>query len=173
MYNLQYIIKIHLMIYEASDNDISVIRNIAKITWPQTYGKILSSEQIDYMLELIYSQKSLERQFKDGHRFYILKEFDEAVGFIDIQKVSGNISKLHKIYLLPKVQGLGYGQMLINYAFDKALENGTPILQLNANRYNTALNFYKKNGFKIIDETDIAIGNNYFMNDYVMEKIIE
>jgi hypothetical protein len=40
---------------------------------------------------------------------------------------------------------------------------------LNVNRYNKARFFYEKFGFKIIDEVDISIGNNYFMNDYVME----
>jgi hypothetical protein len=38
------------------------------------------------------------------------------------------------------------------------------------NRNNKARQFYEKNGFIIIKEEDIDIGNNYFMNDYVMEK---
>jgi len=44
-------------------------------------------------------------------------------------------------------------------------------LQLNANRYNNAQHFYA-NGYGVIQSDDIDIGNNYFMNDYVMEKIL-
>ena len=35
-----------------------------------------------------------------------------------------------------------------------------------------AINFYKKNGFQIIREEDVDIGNGYYMNDYVMSKSI-
>ena len=41
-------------------------------------------------------------------------------------------------------------------------------LELNVNRHNKAINFYKKLGFIITMEEDIDIGNGYYMNDYVM-----
>ena len=41
-------------------------------------------------------------------------------------------------------------------------------LELNVNRKNKAINFYKKYGFTILKEEDIDIGEGYFMNDYVM-----
>jgi hypothetical protein len=37
------------------------------------------------------------------------------------------------------------------------------------NRYNKARQFYEKMGFVVIGEEDIDIGNNYLMNDYIME----
>lgn len=160
------------MIYEATNADIPIIQHIVKEVWPVTYGKILSEEQITYMLGLIYSNEALLKQMNENHKFYILKEFDEPTGFIDIQKIDSNKSKLHKIYLLTKFQGSGYGKILMQLAFDKALEYRTPILQLNVNRYNPALDFYRKFGFEIVDEVDIPIGNNFFMNDYVMKKIL-
>jgi ribosomal protein S18 acetylase RimI-like enzyme len=46
---------------------------------------------------------------------------------------------------------------------------GLTYLELNVNRQNTAIGFYKKLGFKIIAEEDIPIGNGFFMNDYVMQ----
>lgn len=161
------------MIRKATSKDISSIQHIVKISWPVTYGEILSSEQIIYMLDLFYSTEALERQMENGHCFFMLIENDAALGFIDVEKVSDTRSKLHKIYLLPDCQGRGYGNALIQYAAGAAANNNSSVLQLNVNRFNMAINFYKRHGFSIVDEVDISIGNNYFMNDYVMEKVLE
>jgi ribosomal protein S18 acetylase RimI-like enzyme len=45
-------------------------------------------------------------------------------------------------------------------------------LLLNVNRNNSALNFYQRLGFTIQRKEDIAIGNGYLMEDYVMGKPI-
>jgi len=161
------------MIRKATLQDIPSIQHIVKVTWPETYGEILSAEQIVYMLDLFYSTEALARQMENGHCFFILTGNGAALGFIDIEKISDTRSKLHKIYLLPGSQGKGYGNTLIQHAVEAAMNNASSVLQLNVNRYNIAVNFYKRHGFAIVDEVDIPIGNNYFMNDYVMEKILE
>ena len=53
-----------------------------------------------------------------------------------------------------------------------ALENNSASVILNVNRFNKALSFYERMGFKVIDEVNIEIGNGYLMEDYVMEKTI-
>ena len=50
--------------------------------------------------------------------------------------------------------------------------NNIIALTLNVNRFNKAIDFYLKNGFKIIKEENIEIGNGFLMEDYVMEKIL-
>ena len=57
----------------------------------------------------------------------------------------------------------------LNYVITEIKKTGATSLQLNVNRHNKALHFYEKQGFKIIREEDIDIGEGYFMNDYVME----
>jgi len=52
-----------------------------------------------------------------------------------------------------------------------AKEKGGNRLLLQVNRDNNANGFYEKHGFTILKEIDLAIGNGYFMNDYVMELI--
>ena len=47
--------------------------------------------------------------------------------------------------------------------------SGGQVLELNVNRYNKALVFYEKMGFRTIREEDVPIGP-YWMNDYVMCK---
>ena len=158
-----------MSVRKAIKSDVPAIQHIAQVTWEATYGSILSREQFEYMIQLIYSTEALEKQMNSGHHFYILTEHEESIGFIDVEKINDTKTKLHKIYLLPGHQGKNYGKLLLNHAIEKAKENNSSILQLNVNRYNKAKQFYEKQGFVVKYEDDIDIGNGYFMNDYIME----
>ncbi|WP_348797102.1 GNAT family N-acetyltransferase [Flavobacterium adhaerens] len=164
-----------ISISKAGLNDIKTIQEIANVTWPSTYGEILTKVQLDYMLDLIYSEVLLTRQIQYNEQlFCLISDFEGIIGFIGIEHHYNDelITKIHKIYLLPETQGKGYGKEVFGSIEKLALENNSKELFLNVNRFNTALNFYKKIGFEIIDEVDIEIGNGYLMEDYVMKKII-
>ncbi len=154
--------------------DIETISNLAHAIWPQAYGNILSEQQLNYMLDLIYSHSSLTNQIqKLQHNFIIVYDASAPVGFASFSPKSPAdpmIFRLHKIYILPTQQGKGTGQFLLNHVIEQAKKSGAAILELNVNRQNKALHFYHKNGFSITREEDIDIGSGFFMNDYVMEK---
>ena len=163
-----------ITITEATISDIKQIQNIVNITWPITYGEILSNEQLDYMLDLFYSDEALTLQYnKKEQLFYMIYEDQtENIGFIGIEhNYNGEVvTKIHKIYLLPETQGKGIGKKVIDEIGILALQNNSKALLLNVNRFNSALGFYKKIGFEVVDEVNIEIGNGYLMVDYVMEK---
>ena len=162
-----------ITISEAKVDDITTIQQIAHATWPITYGKILSQEQLNYMLNLIYSDEALTKQFeKKEQLFYLISEDETTLGFIGIEHhyKDEDVTRIHKIYLLSETQGKGIGKIVIQEIEKLALENHSKTLSLNVNRFNSALTFYEKIGFKIIDEVNVDIGNGYFMEDYVMEK---
>ncbi|HEY4286349.1 MAG TPA: GNAT family N-acetyltransferase [Puia sp.] len=157
--------------------DINTIGFLAQQIWPGTYGSILSAQQLQYMLNLFYSPASLRRQMVDERQQFLIVEQDEAeaIGFASYGVASGGVAdepgvyKLHKLYVLPGQQGKGLGRTLLQYIFDAIRPEGAKILRLNVNRYNKARQFYEKIGFAVVKEEDVPIGNNYFMNDYVME----
>ena len=157
-------------IRKATSNDIALIRELTLQVWPQTYAAILSKEQIDYMLEMMYSETSLQKQLSDGCQFIIVLDEKEPVGFASYQEIAPFIFKLHKIYVLASQQGKGTGRFLIEYIISTVKQQRASVLQLQVNRNNAALNFYKKLDFTIIKEADFDIGNGYLMQDYVMEK---
>lgn len=160
-------------ISEAAINDIKRIQEIVNITWPITYGDILSKEQLDYMLNLFYSDEALTEQYnKKEQLFYLISDDDTNLGFVGIEHnyKDDARTKIHKIYLMPETQGKGIGKKVIEEIEKLALQNNSKALLLNVNRFNSALGFYKKVGFEIIDEVNIEIGNGYLMEDYVMEK---
>ena len=159
-----------ITIRNATINDIELIRELTFKVWPQTYSSIISKEQIDYMLEMMYSNKSLALQMAEGSQFIIVQDTKKPVGFASYKPVAINIYKLDKIYILQTQQGKGIGKFVIDYILQQIKDRGAESLQLQVNRNNiNAKSFYEKIGFRIIQEADFEIGNGYFMNDYVME----
>lgn len=153
-----------------------VVRTIAEETWPIAYGEILSTAQLEYMFDMMYSTTSLlEQAAKKNSQFLLAKEGNDYLGFasyeIDIHQT--NKTKIHKIYILPETQGKGIGKKLIDYIADEAQKQKNIAIVLNVNKYNKALYFYLKLGFSNVKEEVIDIGNGYVMDDYVMEKMFE
>jgi GNAT superfamily N-acetyltransferase len=159
-------------IIAASPNEFSIIQDIAHKTWPQTFAKILSDEQINYMLNMMYSTASIAEQVNQkGHQFILAKDELGYVGYCsyEVNYKEKPDTKIHKIYVLPSLQGKGVGKTLINESVKQALRANNIALILNVNRDNPAIQFYQKFGFEIIDKEDIDIGNGFLMEDYVMK----
>ncbi|MBS1511927.1 MAG: GNAT family N-acetyltransferase [Bacteroidetes bacterium] len=160
-------------VHKASVSDIPLIRQLTFAIWPQTYRNLLSQDQIDYMLEMIYSAASLQRQMEvEGCTFIIIHDADEPVAFAAYSQINPGIWKLHKIYVLASQQGKGTGKFIIQHIVDEIKPLHAAALQLQVKRDNPAQHFYSKLGFSIIDTADFDIGNGYFMRDYIMELAI-
>lgn len=159
-----------LSVTKATSADIPLIRQLTFAIWPQTYSHMISQQQIDYMLEMMYSPAVLQKQIEEeGCTFIIVHEDGEPVAFASYEETEPATWKLNKIYILPSQQGKGTGTFIIHYIADEIKEKAAKALQLQVNRQNKAKDFYEKLGFKIIKTADFDIGNGYFMNDYVME----
>lgn len=162
------------VIRKTSANDIPAIQEIANKTWPATYGAILSKEQVEFMMNMMYSDNSLLQQIQKQHQFFIVSEGIHDLGFVSIEHRFKNelITRIHKIYVLPETQGKGIGKLLLDKVVSLAKENDSNTISLNVNRFNKAYAFYKKIGFEIVGEENIAIGNGYLMEDFKMEMKI-
>ena len=159
---------------KAKEKDLNIIRELAYQIWPSTYHAYLSQEQIDYMLDKMYNQTILIQQLKNGHVFIIAQETKRDIGFAEFSVLNPKeqIYKLHKLYVLPQLQGKGAGTLLVNEAVNLVKKKGATAIQLNVNRNNKAKDFYEKLGFKIKEIIDLDVGNGFFMNDYVMELAV-
>ena len=159
------------VIRKASVDDIPVIRAMAQVAFPDTYKEILSPEQIDYMMEWMYSEESLKRQMlEEGHIYYLAIHEGRAVGYLSIQPEGEHLYHLQKLYVLPAFQGMQLGKLLFLQAIKviKELHPAPCQMHLNVNRNNKALSFYEKMGMAKVDEGDFPIGHGYYMNDYIM-----
>jgi GNAT superfamily N-acetyltransferase len=167
-----------IKIRPATLDDRAFIRSVSERTWPSTYGHIISQEQIDFMLDWMYSDASMAEQFEKGHQFYIANLNGDNIGFCSVSNEpineEGNAQKAHKLnklYVLPSAHGTGSGKALLNKAIEVAKAEGSASLFLQVNKLNNAYTFYLKNGFVKEQEFKFDIGNGFFMDDYVMRLI--
>ena len=155
----------------ADEKDIRSIQNLALVTFPATYSSIISAEQIDFMMDMMYSETVLRRELEGGVTFLMLLADGTPAGFVSFGKQDDEgLFHLHKIYLLPDFQGLGYGREMFLKAEQEMRAQGARAFELNVNRHNKALDFYKKMGMSIDRSGDFDIGGGFYMNDYIMRK---
>ena len=159
-----------MMIVPATRADIPTIHVLAHATWPVSYKEILSHAQLSYMLELMYSPTALADQFASGHNFLLALRDDKAIGFAGFEHAYGGqrSTRLHKLYVLPEVQGSGAGLALLKAVEGAARNTGDLKLELNVNRFNKARGWYERHGFIVVRDEVIHIGHGFVMDDHVM-----
>lgn len=147
------------------------IRDIAYQTWPEAYKNVITPEQIEYMLKMMYDSSPLEKQLFEGHIFILLKEDGKDMGFVAFEKnyEGSGSTKIHKLYVLPECQGKGFGKKLIDKVIEQLEPANQKSLILNVNKKNPSLFFYEKIGFIKAQDLVIDIGNGFLMDDYIME----
>lgn len=152
-------------------SDIKSIQTLIEPAWWATYGPILTDEQVDYMLKLFYSDEALTELISANNQEFVILQDGVDQGFAAFSKreEQPEVYKLNKLYLLPESKGKGYGRVLMEEVESRVKARGGKVLELNVNRYNESQHFYRKMGFEIAYEEDIAVGP-YWMNDFVMRK---
>lgn len=158
-------------IRKATPEDCGLIHDMASVVFPATYRKILSTEQLDFMMDWMYAHKNILKQMEEeGHVYFIAFKENEPCGYVSVQPQEKDIFHLQKIYVLPAFQGQHLGSFLFRHAvrYIKEIHPAPCLMELNVNRNNKALLFYERMGMKKLREGDFPIGNGYFMNDYIM-----
>lgn len=159
----------------AQQHELPILEKLARAIWPDTYASIISAEQIDYMLNWMYSTAKLQEQHQLGHEFYLLSNKGKDLGFLALEWLQPDHSKtralikINKLYVLPQVQQKGLGSALIHKAIERAKQTQVTKLILQVNKANSAQYFYKKLGFVVQKECVFDIGNGFVMDDYIME----
>ena len=158
-------------IRKATTDDCGLINQMAGEVFPATYKEILSPEQLDYMMDWMYSPENIRKQMEEeGHVYFIADEECEPSGYVSVQQQEENVFHLQKIYVLPYFQGAHCGSFLFREAikYIKEVHPEPCLMELNVNRDNKALLFYERMGMRKLWEGDFPIGNGYYMNDYIM-----
>jgi GNAT superfamily N-acetyltransferase len=159
-------------IKKSSTNEIPLIQQLSKEIWNKVYPTIISQEQIDFMLDMMYSEEALHQQMTElNHQFIIIYFSGTPVGFASYSVksiIEPTVIRLNKLYLQPEYHGKGLGRAIVVYIIPQAKLLAGSLLELNVNKNNPAVAFYKRQGFSIASETVLDIGNGYVMDDYIM-----
>jgi diamine N-acetyltransferase len=165
-----------MKLIKATENDIPLIQELARRSWENAYAEILSIEQMDYMLSTMYSHEEISNQMQNPNYHYFLLQdetSDSFEGFIGYENdYEERTTKLHRIYLVPESKGKGFGKKALEFLKERTVEFGNGRIILNVNKENPAKKFYESQGYSIYDEGVFDIGNNFFMDDYLMEFLI-
>ena len=159
------------MITKATIKDIHLIQDLAQKSWRSHYPGIISHEQIDFMLDLMYSEEEITRQFNNpNYHYYLLgneKNFYGIMGFEN--HYEQKTTKLHRIYITEEGKGKGLGKEAIQLLKNQIIEVGDQRIILAVNKQNPSYHFYLSQGFKVYEEGVFDIGNGFVMDDYLME----
>lgn len=146
---------------------------LASAVWHEYFPCILSSEQIDYMVEQFQSYPALCRQMEEeGYRYYFLLCDGEIAGYTGIAPKDGKLF-LSKLYLSKEFRGKGLASEAFAFLESFARENNLSSIYLTVNRHNAhAISVYEKKGFVTVREQAADIGGGFIMDDFVMEKAL-
>ena len=153
-------------------DEYPLVRELAETIWPICYKDILSVEQINYMMDMMYAKEVIAREVSEGIHYCFIEADGKIAGFLSwgLWQAAPYTAKLHKLYLLPDMQGQGIGSKAIEMVKEQARSTGVRRLRLNVNRQNAnAIKCYSKNAFTMVQMENNDIGNGFFMTDYVME----
>ena len=164
-----------MIIRAATLDDIPMVRSMAEVVFRRTYADILSPEQMEYMMDWMYSAQSLTSQISAGGRFFfVAEENGMPAGYVSFEN-DGHLEDgrrlyhLQKLYVMPDFQKTGLGRRLLEYvkASLSALEPTGCRVELNVNRGNPAVGFYEHMGMHRDRQGDFPIGRGFYMNDYI------
>ncbi len=161
-------------ILEATGHDLDDIADMAREIWPICFKSIISPDQIDYMLEMMYSPKTLANDLKEGVVYWRAVVDNGIVGYAALGPCEKmDKMKLHKLYVHPAWHGRGYGSLLLAQVEQYARSRGCRTLVLSVNRKNAAaITVYRKHGFEIVGELASEIGGGFVMDDFLMAKTV-
>ena len=156
-----------LTFQKVENNQIKELADLASSIWHEYWVCLLSSEQINYMVENFQSEKAIKNQIEnENYSYYFILQNNEKAGYFGISD-KGDYLFLSKLYIKKEFRHKGIGTK----AFEriKELADGKPI-RLTVNKHNiNSINTYKKWGFKRIDAVVTDIGSGFVMDDYIME----
>ncbi|UZJ65166.1 hypothetical protein OKW96_02575 [Sphingobacterium sp. KU25419] len=73
------------------------ISEIGKKSYWETYPAILTTEQIDFMLNKNYTVEAIQALMDSGQDFYVLYEDDVVKGFVSVQVKEQSIMRIEKL----------------------------------------------------------------------------
>ena len=139
------------MIRTGTPADIESVREIAHISWNDTYEGIIPSPIQQKFLEQSYSTPMLEMRME--RTILLLAEQDgQAVGFANFTKVDEDgDAELIAMYMKPEHQRSGFGKQLLSDGLSR-LKGGQQLFVYVESENHKGRQFYEANGFLLLEE---------------------
>lgn len=101
-------------IRKATSDDCKLINELANQVFPATYKEILSTEQLDYMMEWMYAPENIRKQMEEeGHVYFIAYQGDEPCGYVSVQPQDARCVSSPENICSPRLSGGTFRQQTI------------------------------------------------------------
>ncbi len=154
---------------------IQIVADLADEIWNEHFPSIIGQAQVDYMLSTIQSVTAITAQLKGGQEYYLLYQEADPIGYLSLVADANRRSMMiSKIYIKRTIRGSGSGQYLLDFVKHQCSNRGLGSIWLTVNRFNQeTIDWYERRGFVVTDEVKKDIGGGFFMDDFIMELVLD
>lgn len=152
-----------MSIRQAVLSDLSIVKNISKVTISEIYPHFYPKGAVDFFLTH-HSEDDILKDIKMNRVFLCFDISQNAVGTVTIKR-----NEICRLFVLPSNQGMGYGTEMLDFA-EKVISSQHSKIVLAASL--PAKKMYCKRGYKGTEFHVISTRNNDFLCYDVMEKQI-
>ncbi|MDO6435199.1 GNAT family N-acetyltransferase [Flavitalea sp. BT771] len=146
-----------------SEDDIPQILEIYKQSYIEHYTYLWSDKGENYMKTSFTKERILSEMNEAHSKFFLIYEDDLPVGILKINDGRSTDGardpaylEVERIYFLKKAAGKGLGKLTLQMVDRLAKNANKTIIWLKAMKGADAVKFYEKQGFEVIDETELS-----------------
>ncbi|MCW1927695.1 GNAT family N-acetyltransferase [Bhargavaea beijingensis] len=141
------------MIRLMTRHDIETVRQIAAVSYDDTYEGLLPEDVQESFLARAYASPMMMKRLEKT-TMLIAEHEGRPVGFANFTRVDEDgDAELTDMYLLPDYKGMGFGTALLEAGIS-TLEDGHQLFVYVDSRNEGARLFYEKQGFELLEEFD-------------------
>ena len=150
-----------ITVRKATSEDVGVLQKLASELVPSSFKGVLTTAQIDFMLDKLYSQQALSDAIGAGTDYFIATYNGSVI------QQGPNLFLMQKIYVNEHFIGKGIGTALFTKVKEYVRSKILPCtIELIINAHNPGLDFYKNKGMQKVRDTGLDMGD-FFINEEV------
>lgn len=159
-------------------DEITVLQQIGKQTFFETFSNSNSEENMQHYLEDGFSIKNLTEELMNADsEFYFAVYHEHVIGYLKLNYGASQTElkdaaslEIERIYVLQEYHGKKIGQILYEKAMEVARDRKVNYIWLGVWEENLrAISFYKKNGFMEFNKHIFKLGDDE-QTDIMMKK---
>jgi ribosomal protein S18 acetylase RimI-like enzyme len=157
-----------------TSNDFRQLEPFAASIWEQHYTPIIGADQVAFMLEKFQSAQAMFDQFSAGYKYAVVICGDQKAGYFAYDGKAEKEVFISKLYIHKDFRRRGLGRHILDFIAKETRALGCTAMTLSVNKDNSnSIQFYIAYGFQTIKAQKVAIGEGFYMDDYVMSYPVQ
>lgn len=156
------------------EREFLLVSDLAHRIWREHYAGVISSDQIEYMLEHFQSVNAIKEAEAKGCEYYLIRAQFANIGYLALEPCNPQGKMfISKIYILKEYRGNGYARDVIGEVKDMARRLRLQAIWLTVAKNNTlSIAAYEHMGFVNTQDICKEIGGGFVMDDHIMEMAL-